>query len=209
MSDPGSISLWINQLKAGDTEAAQPIWERYYNRLVALARKKLGDTPRLAIDEEDVVQSAFNSFFLRAREGKFPLLSDRDDLWRMLVVITARKAINQRAHQARAKRGHGVVQAQTSQSDSSRDQNNIADIIDSEPTPEFAAQVAEELGRVMDALPDPTHRVITLWKLEGRTNPEIGRHLDCSLSAVERKLRLIREQLESEITETPLNDDSH
>lgn len=199
MSEPGSISVWIDQLKAGDADAAQPLWERYYNRLVALARKKLGDMPRRANDEEDVVQSAFNSFFLRAREGDFPLLSDRDDLWRLLVVITARKAINQRAHQARAKRGQGAVRDQAALDCGDAENNGIANIIGSEPTPEFAAQVAEELGRVMDALPDPSHRVIALWKLEGRTNPEIGRHLDCSLSAVERKLRLIREQLESQI----------
>jgi DNA-directed RNA polymerase specialized sigma24 family protein len=70
--------------------------------------------------------------------------------------------------------------------------------VGAEPTPEFAAQVTEELDRVMEALPEPTHRVITLWKLEGRTNPEIARHLDCSLSAVERKLRLVRGQLESQ-----------
>jgi RNA polymerase sigma factor (sigma-70 family) len=199
MSEPGSISVWIEQYKAGVPDAAQPLWERYYDRLIALARKKLGDVPRRANDEEDVVQSAFNSFFLRAREGMFPLLSDRDDLWRLLVVITARKAVNQRTHQRRTKRGRGVVQDQAALNGFDAEQDGIANVIGTEPTPEFAAQVAEELGRVMAALPDPSHRVITLWKLEGRTNPEIGRHLDCSLSAVERKLRLIRQRLESEI----------
>src|SRR5262245_7089655 len=72
MNDPGSISVWIEQLKDGDADAAQPLWERYYHRLVGLARKKLGDLPRRATDEEDVVQSAFRSFFQRAGEGHFP-----------------------------------------------------------------------------------------------------------------------------------------
>jgi RNA polymerase sigma factor (sigma-70 family) len=192
MTDSGSVSLWIQQLKAGDANAAQPLWERYYHRLVGLARKKLADMPRRAIDEEDVVQSAFNSLFHRAREGHFPQLSDRDDLWRLMVVITARKAINQRNHERRAKRGSGKVhdQAAINHDDSPFD-DCFAQIVGNEPTPEFAAQVAEQLEMIMEKLSDPTHRVVILWKLEGRTNPEIARHLDSSLSAVERKLRLI------------------
>jgi RNA polymerase sigma factor (sigma-70 family) len=207
MSESGSISVWIQQLKAGNADAAQPLWERYYYRLIALARGKLGDVPRRASDEEDVVQSAFNSFFQRASQGQFPKLTDRDDLWQLLVVITARKAINQRAHQRRAKRGGGRVRDQAALDGGDGQDNGIAEVVGAEPTPEFAAQVAEEFERVMDALPDPSHRVITLWKLEGRTNPEIARHLDCSLSAVERKLRLIREQLESQGLPNETGDD--
>lgn len=196
MSESGSISLWIEQLKAGDADAAQPLWERYYHRLVGLARKKLGDLPRGAIDEEDIVQSAFNSFFQRAGDGHFPKLSDRDDLWRLLVVITAHKASNQRVHQQCEKRGGGKVRDQGAFD--TMDDGRLSQIIGAEPSPEFAAQIVEQLGRVMDGLPDPSHRVIVWWKLEGRTNSEIARHLDCSLSAVERKLRFIREELETE-----------
>lgn len=199
MADDGSISVWIAQLKGGDANAAQPLWERYYHRLVGLARKKLGDMPRRATDEEDVVQSAFRSFFQRANDGQFPQLSDRDDLWRLLVVITARKALNQRAHMQRAKRGSGNIQDQAAIANVDDSVQGMAQFIGTEPSPDFAAQIVEQLDRVMDSLPDPTHRVITLWKLEGRTNPEIARHLDTSLRAVERKLQLIREQLESEL----------
>jgi RNA polymerase sigma factor (sigma-70 family) len=198
MTEPRSISLWIQQLKVGDADAAQPLWERYYDRLVGLARKKLGDLPRRATDEEDVVQSAFNSFFRRVREGKFPKLSDRDDLWRLLIVITARKAINQRVHQHRGKRGKGKIRDEAALGGIDGPDNALAEIVGAEPTPEFAAQVAEELQRIVDSLPDPTHRSIAMWKFEGWNNPEIARHLGCSLSAVERKLRMIRQQLESE-----------
>jgi RNA polymerase sigma factor (sigma-70 family) len=204
MTEHGSISLWIEQLKAGDANAAQPLWERYYRRLVGLARKKLGDLPRRAIDEEDVVQSALNSFFLGAQEGRFPKLSDRDDLWHLLVAITAHKALNQRAHQRCAKRGAGKV---LDPADVDNVDAMMAEIIGVEPTPEFAALVVEHLERVMDELHDPTHRVIALWKLEGRTNPEIARHLDCSLSAVERKLRLIREQLDAHLQPVATRED--
>ena len=67
MSSRGSVTHWINLLKAGEHAAAQPLWERYFPRLVMLARRKLQDGPRRAADEEDVALSAFNSFCAAAR----------------------------------------------------------------------------------------------------------------------------------------------
>jgi len=202
MSEQGSVSIWIQQLKAGDVDVAQELWERYHRRLVGLAHKKLGGAPRRAIDEEDAVQSAFHSFFERTRAGQFPQLADRDDLWRLLVVITARKTINQRAHENRAKRGGGMVHGQAILDGANSDSDGMAQVIGSEPTPEFAAQVAEELDQLLGQLPDPTHREVVSWKLEGYTNPEIAKKLGCSLSSVERKLRLIRQKFETELEQT-------
>src|SRR5262245_17412849 len=104
-----SVTHWLNRLQAGDSAAAQKLWERYYQRLVSLARGKLQGTPRRAADEEDVVLSAFNSFFRGAAHGRFPRLDDRDNLWRLLVVITARKALNLARLERRRKRGGGAV----------------------------------------------------------------------------------------------------
>jgi RNA polymerase sigma factor (sigma-70 family) len=192
-----SISVWIKQLKDGDAEAAQRLWNRYYERLINLARKKLQDSPRRASDEEDVVQSAFKSFCLRAQAGLFPDLRDRESLWPLLVVMTARKAANQRKHERRAKRGSGAVRTASDQGQD--DADYFAQIIAQEPSPEDGAVFFAELERFMDSLDDPTHRVIVLWKLEERTHVEIARHLDCSLTSVERKVRLIR-QILSEVS---------
>lgn len=198
MTHSGSVSYWIDELKQGNEQAAQELWERYYSRLIGLAKKKLGGVPRRVADEDDVVASAFQSFCTRAQEGKFPQLTDRDDLWSLLVVITARKAVNQIQRENRAKRGAGNVRDEAVLGGSSGGGDGLAGIVGAEPTPEFAAHFAEVFEGFMDALEDPSHRVIALWKFEGRTNPEIARHLDCSLSAVERKLRLIRERLSSQ-----------
>jgi hypothetical protein len=92
MSEDGSISGWINQLKAGDDAAVQKLWQAYFQRLVALARAKLRGVPRRAEDEEDAALSAFDSFCRGAEQGRFPQLNNRDDLWRLLVLITSRKA---------------------------------------------------------------------------------------------------------------------
>ena len=95
MTLQGSVTLWIGHLQAGDDGAAQKLWERYFRRLVGLARKKLRDTPRRAADEEDVALSAFDSFCRGVRRGRFPQLDDRNNLWRLLVTVTARKAFDQ------------------------------------------------------------------------------------------------------------------
>src|SRR4051794_13381378 len=90
MPSDGSVTRWIDQLPLGDAAAVRVLWERYFHRLVGLARKKLADAPRGMADEEDVALSAFDSFCRNAGEGRFPDLTDREGLWRILVVMTAR-----------------------------------------------------------------------------------------------------------------------
>src|SRR5262249_21222956 len=107
MSAAGSVTCWLEQLKAGDQAAIQKVWEGYFQRLVGLARTKLQAAPRRAADEEDVALSAFDSFCRAAGEGRFPRLLDRDDLWQLLVVITVRKALNLLKAERRQKRGGG------------------------------------------------------------------------------------------------------
>src|SRR5262249_3160974 len=101
----GSVTAWIDQHCAGDHDATQQLWQRYFQRLVELARKKLRGAPRGMADEEDVALSALDSFFRGAEQGRFPQLHDRDDLWYLLLVITERKAIDLVNHEKAQKRG--------------------------------------------------------------------------------------------------------
>jgi len=64
MPSHGSVTAWIGQLRAGDRAAAQPLWQGYFQRLVALARQKLRHAPRGMADEEDVALSAFEVGYL-------------------------------------------------------------------------------------------------------------------------------------------------
>src|SRR3954462_9409304 len=109
MRPEASVTQWIDRLKAGDPDAAQQLWERYFRRLVGLARLKLRNAPRRAADEEDVALSAFDSFCRHAGRGRFPQLLDRDSLWRLLAVLTARKAAHLVRDERRQKRGGGAV----------------------------------------------------------------------------------------------------
>ena len=195
MSSGGSVTYWIGQLRAGDHAAAQQLWERYFARLVGLARARLRGAPRRAADEEDVALSAFDSFCRAAEQSRFPALLDRDGLWRLLVVLTARKALRLASHERRQKRGGGAVlsEAALAGADESDEGAGLAGVIGPEPTPEFAAQVAEECRRLLGRLGDAGLPAVALCKMEGYTNEEIAHRLDCAPRTVERKLRLIRE----------------
>ena len=192
MSTPGSVSHWISALKEGDSAAAQPLWERYYRRLVALARKKLQAARRRAADEEDVVQNAFHSFFRAVGQGRFPQLDDRDSLWRLLVVITANKALKQLQHEHRQKRGGPAAGPVGIYPLRPEDEAALVQVVGAEPTPDFAAQVAEEYRRLLDLLGDETLRQVAVWKMEGYGNDEIADQLACSRRTVARKLDAIR-----------------
>src|SRR5258707_146165 len=109
MSSSGSVTHWISQLKAGDPVAAQKLWERYFQRLVGLGRKKLRGARRRVADEEDVALSVFEGLCRGAAAERFPQLCERNNLWGLLVVLTARKAINLVKHERRQKRGGGKV----------------------------------------------------------------------------------------------------
>jgi DNA-directed RNA polymerase specialized sigma24 family protein len=198
MSAGESVTRWIDQLKEGDREAAERLWERYFARLVRLARGWLQHTPRQAADEEDVALGAFASFCRRAEEGRFPRLSDRDDLWQLLVVIAYRKSCNQIAHEGRRRPAGGTVQHASACEGA--EGALFADVIGRGPSPELAAQTAEECRRRLAALDDEVLRRVAVWKMEGHTNEEIAAKLGRSLPTVERKLALIRGRWLQELT---------
>lgn len=194
----GSVTRWIGGLKQGDQSAAQGLWERYFERLIRLARAKLAGGRGLAADEEDVALSAFDSFCRATSAGRFPMLGDRDGLWKLLVTLTARKAINLRKHSARQKRGGGRVldEAAFAGPGEGGSGNGLDGLLDDEPTPELAAAVAEQCTVLLDVLDreDPTLalRRVALWKLEGYTNREIADQLGCATRTVANRLGLIR-----------------
>jgi DNA-directed RNA polymerase specialized sigma24 family protein len=187
----GVVTVWLEQLKAGDLEAARPLWEGYFTRLVALARARLKTFPRAAADEEDVALSAFDSFCRGASAGRFPRLNDRDDLWQLLFVITTRKAIGLVRHATCEKRG-GNAAFISSRTAIDPMPNALDHVTAAGPSPELAAEVAEECARLLDQLNDGQLRQVAIWKMEGYTNEEIAGNIQRSVPTVERKLAAIR-----------------
>ena len=197
--DGGSITGWLGDLRDGDQAAAQPLWEHYFSKLVTIARTKVRRMRKTTADqdEEDAALSAFNSFCAGAARGKFPQLADRDDIWRLLVVITARKAMAQANREGRQKRGGGRVVEEAvlfghglGGADGSL--AGLERIAAQGPSPEFAAMMAEECGRLLDALDDDSLRQVALSRMEGYNNDEIAEQLGCARRTVARRLDLIR-----------------
>ena len=195
VSSSGSVSHWIGQLKAGEHAAAQELWDRYFQRLVGLAHKMLQGTSRRAADEEDVALSAFASLCLGAERGRFPRLLDRQDLWQLLLVITRRKALRQVHYERRQKRGG----AQPAGTDLAPEEASLVEILSREPTPEFAAQVAEQYQRLLEVLGDPELRAIAVYKMEGDTTGQIAAKLRRAPRTIERRVQLIRKLWEKEL----------
>jgi DNA-directed RNA polymerase specialized sigma24 family protein len=187
MTPAGSVTRWIDLLKAGERTAAGPLFDRYFRQLVRLARQKLRNAPRAVADEEDVALSAFKSFCCAAECGQFRQLIDRNDLSHLLVLLTVRKAIALIQRERRKKRGGGRVQPMPADGDAA-----VVHFLSKESPPDIATQTAEQMQRLLDCLPNARLRLVADLKLQGYTNEEIAQRLRCVLRTVERRLNVIR-----------------
>lgn len=193
MSTPTpAVTLLLQQLQAGRRDAAEALWRLYFPRLVRLARGHLQGLPRRAADEEDVALTAFDSFCRGAEQGRFPRLTDRDGLWRLLVTVTARHAAEWRQHETRQKRGGGDVRGHSAVTAADDPGDGFDRLPDAAADPGFEAAAAEACRRLLDLLGDEQLRQIAVWRMEGYTNQEIADRLGCVVETVERRLRLIR-----------------
>jgi DNA-directed RNA polymerase specialized sigma24 family protein len=162
-------------------------WERYFRRLVGLARARLRNALRGASDDEDVALSAFASFCRCAEQGRFPQLSDRDGLWRLLVVVTVRKVQHAMRYETRLKR-----RPLADRSVASDEKTALEEVLAREPTPDMAAEVAEEYRELLRRLGDSDLETIALLRMEGYTVEEIGQKFGLVARSIKRKLALIR-----------------
>lgn len=201
-----SVTAWIRDLKHADDDAARKLWDRYFERLVRMAERKLGDASRRVADGEDVALSVFQTLCAGAAAGQFQQLTHRDDLWKLLVAITSMKAVDQIRRQTSQKRGSGevrgdsIVMGQGPGGDAGGDgPAGFEQFIAQEPTPEYLALLNEEHQRLLGLLRDDTQRQIAELRMQGYANQEIADKLNLSIRSVERKLNLIRETWEGEM----------
>jgi DNA-directed RNA polymerase specialized sigma24 family protein len=197
---PGSVTRLAQDLRSPDPAvrdaAAREIWQRYFKALLALARKHLSQRIRRRADEEDVLQSMYKSFVARQQQGDSgrPALADRDELWRLLVTITLRKARNLARYHTRERRDVGRELASTAAAGDEAE-SPVWDLEQMEAaalTPADGVALAEALERRLAALSDPTLREIALRKLEGYTNREIAAQRGCTERTIERKVERIK-----------------
>ena len=186
-----NFESWMTDLRNLDDLAVHRLWERYFQRLIEIARRRLPTNQKRAYDEEDVALSAINSFCRGLGGGRFPVLSDEGNLWALLVLIVARKAAHRVRNDRAMKRGGGKIQGESVFANNPA--SGIQEIISCEPTAEFARQVFEETDYLYHVLSDDNLRQIALLKMEGLTNREVADRLGCVERTIERRLKLIRQ----------------
>lgn len=196
MSKNTNVSHWIDLVKAGDPAAANRIWQHYFDRLVRSVRARLYGQNRAVSDEEDIVLSVFNSFYHAAENGRFPDLSDRDDLWRLLLRMSARKVVDKRRRDQRQRRGGSVKVHSLNQTS---DNDSVIEAIGDEPSPEMVLMMQESVAEVFSRLGVGQLGEIAGGKLEGYSNAELAERFGCSERTIERRLHLIREKCQQEL----------
>lgn len=167
--------------EAGDQAAARAIHERYAERLIGVARRMLADKLAARVDPDDVVQSAYRSFFMKARDGRFSLAKS-GDLWRLLLAITRHKVLHEAERQTAAKRSPGQEEF-------------VADVKDDDAAAEDVVAVADELRAIMADLA-PAERSLLELRLREESVETIAAQLEKSPRTVRRMLLELRRTLE-------------
>jgi RNA polymerase sigma-70 factor (ECF subfamily) len=166
MPEDPSFEILLERLRKKEQEAATDLFQRFAQRLIALARTRLKRLPRQKEDPEDVVQSVFRSFFQRHSEGQLDLRS-WDGLWALLTLITLRKC-GHRIEYFLAERRN--VRREVD-SPSSRDSWTSWQGIARDPTPSEAIVLAETIERLLEGLDDRDRQIIE-YRLQGYEVPE-------------------------------------
>jgi RNA polymerase sigma-70 factor (ECF subfamily) len=191
MAASDSFSDLMSRLQAGDQAAAREVFDRFVDKLIRLARRQFDAVLRRKVDAEDVVQSAYKSFFLRHGAGKVEV-QDWGKLWGLLTVITLRKCLD-RVEYHRAERRD--VKREAAAQPGTEGTQPWWEAVAREPTPEEAAVLAETVEQLIRGL-EEHERPLLEMSLQGYTTPEICQQLGLAERSVRRLRERIRKQLE-------------
>jgi RNA polymerase sigma factor (sigma-70 family) len=184
---PGSVTELLSKMARGDRTSLSELFRRFFPRMAGLARKTMQLNIRTRASSEDVAQSAFCSFWCALAGGREFQLQNRDDLWKLLAVITARKARKRARYESAEKRGgFRVTQSLDENSEDARSATIGAALADISP-PDFDL-CCEELLLELDK---PT-RMVALLRLQGFSSHEIAEQLGCTQRTIQRRLESIR-----------------
>jgi RNA polymerase sigma-70 factor (ECF subfamily) len=192
MSVNDSFAVLMTRLRSGEDEAAREVFVRFASRLAGLARRHLDARLAVKVDPEDVVQSAYKSFFVRQRGGELDV-GTWDGLWGLLTMITLRKCADRAAYFHTEKRDV-TREVSAASDDSAPALTELA--LNREPLPDEAAVLAETVEALFRATGDPDERAILELSLQGHTATEISEQLGRAERSVRRLREHIRKRLE-------------
>lgn len=189
--DNGESAELVKRFQAGDERAAEELFKRFAERLIRLAGARISEKLKRRVDAEDVVQSAYNSFFRGARAGRYHL-ERRGELWSLLVGITLHKLQHQAERHTAGKRGVNREQPVSHQG-SITGPGTVA--LAREPSPLEAAALADEVEALLRRL-EPHHRPVLELRLQGCNHEDIAAQTNCSERTVRRVLEQVKRLLE-------------
>ena len=193
MQDHLSIQL-LNRYREGDPQAASELFDRYVQRLMGLARSRLSAKLARRIDPEDVIQSAYRSFFGGAAAGNFDIRQS-GDLWRLLAAITLNKLRMQARRHTAEKRNLSCEDSISMPDDM---QGLAPQALAHDPQPEEVVAVAELLENVMTGLSAQHRRMLEL-RLQNHNIQEIADDVGCSERTVRRLLDRVKTEFQQNL----------
>lgn len=194
--EDGSNAELLKLWKSGNQQAARVLVDRYMLRLTALAQSRLSRLLARRLDAEDIVLSAWRSFFVAANRSRLQIADD-DNLWPLLATLTLRKLHRQTQRQMADRRN-------TAREMSLNDDDDWQELVSREPAPDDAAQLTNDLEALLARL-EPTDREIMMYRLQGDELEAIAAQMKCSERTVRRAMQRIRTQVADyfEITDDP------
>jgi RNA polymerase sigma-70 factor, ECF subfamily len=186
-----SFAEFLTRLQARDDSAAGEIFRRFAGQLIALARQKFAGALKHKVDPEDVVQSAYKSFFGRYGAGNLRV-ENWNSLWGLLTLITVRKCAERVAyHRAQCRDAAREVATPPGE------EGGVAwpEVAGREPMPAEAAQLAETVAQLLAGLDEDERPVVEL-SLQGYTTQEISERLGFPERSVRRLRERVRARLE-------------
>lgn len=190
MTEPRKDESLLDLWRAGNEEAAKQLFERYTARLVALARGHIDQRLARRVDPEDITQSAFRTFFRRARGGEFTF-QDPDGVYRLLARITVNKTLDQVNFHRAAKRNF------QREADARNDAGDALEVLGREPPPDVVHTFVDQLEHFLTRLSEQERQVLEM-RMEGHTAEEIAKRLGTYDRKVYRILERIRGLAEQE-----------
>jgi RNA polymerase sigma factor (sigma-70 family) len=170
------------RVRSGDDAAETVVFRRFVHQLIALAARQFDAWIRDQADVENIVLSAYKSFYCRHQQGEYDLAS-WEELWALLVMITLHKCTKRRKYLRAARRDVGRQVPLAGRND------GATWLPDRSPTPEEAAILTETLEQLFQAMA-PVDRPLVEQILMGYTAEEVAERLDCS----ERTVRRVRQR---------------
>lgn len=198
MPERESMDAWVCALIDGDEAAVAEFWREYGDRLNRLADRHLSPKLQRRVGSEDVIQSVCRTFFRRAREGQFDL-PDAEALWRLLCVITLTKCRMLARFHGRERRG--LAREQPLDGLAGADGAAPHEPAAADPSPEEAAELADELARLLSGLDAEEQQLVEL-KLQEQSNEEIAERMNCSQRTVRRVLQRVQSRLRQILNES-------